>query len=584
MRGDFMKHQIKICFLGLIFLLLSPLNAKQGVTTPFGLYLYFPGATPGDSADIAKVAKTVSDLNAKWQRGAISWKWIEPAQDSFNWTGGTNLRIMIAANFGLTYMPVFKINKCWANGFPGNPPGDTSYPPLDLQDTWDTLYGYSQNYYDFIYQTVNHYKDYLEYIVIENEANTPRFWKGTKEEYIKILKTAYKAAHDADANIKVANSGTASGAWGMLITRDKLETGQFTEEEALEFANSYYRRYTGGDEPMFDDFAELEDFLYSPSSDTVFDRVLYYLANYKGCIDVFNFHFYEDYWHLKDVVQWVKDKMREYGYSPPFFINNEYGIRNRDSTYDVIGKDQAFEVFKKLIIGLRDSLEILSWFSPKEDETDKVALIGEDTTWREAAYTFQLVAGKLSDRYKFDHSLLDDYPIQRYAFKDQLNQKVNLEAGWCDSIPQELKIPVPQACTSVVVIDYLGNECYLPIVNDSVTVEFSESPIFIEYLMKTGVEERQNGRGFLFQNYPNPCLCSTTIRYSVTEPAWVELKIYNVAGKRVKTLVDMQQEAGNYVIKWKGRDEINNPVVSGMYFIKLKVGKISQTKKQLLLR
>jgi len=567
-------------------LLVNLLSSTPGSgINPFGLCLYVPGTSPGDSTDIVKIIETVSNLNAKWQRGSIIWKCIEPIQDKFNWESSTNLRIMMAANLGLTYMPVFRMNKCWANGFPDNPPGDTSYPPLDLQNIWDTSYGYSQDYYDFIYQTVSHYKDYLKYIVIENEANSPRFWKGTKEDYIKLLKTAYKAAHDAKPDIKVANSGTASGAWGMIITRDKLESGKFTQDEALEFANSYYRKYTDGTGPMFNNFAELKAYLYSGTADTIFERVLYYLENYKGCIDVFNFHFYEDYWHLDDVIKWIHDKMREFGYSIPIFITNEYGIRNRDPDYNVRGKDQAVEVFKKLIVGLSNNLEIMSWFSPKEEGTDKIALIGEDSIWREAAYTYQLVAGKISDKYKFDHLLLDDYPIQRYIFENQLTKEFDLEAGWCDSIPKKLTIAVPEACTSVVVVDYLGNESYPNIVNDSITIEFSESPIFIEYLMQTGVGEEKNSNCFLFQNHPNPFNFETRIVYQLPVRSRVSIEIYNIAGELVETLIDKEKAAGSYTLYWDGKDMRGVNVPPGIYFCRLEAGdKFTKTRKLLLLR
>ncbi|MCK4255956.1 T9SS type A sorting domain-containing protein, partial [candidate division WOR-3 bacterium] len=101
-----------------------------------------------------------------------------------------------------------------------------------------------------------------------------------------------------------------------------------------------------------------------------------------------------------------------------------------------------------------------------------------------------------------------------------------------------------------------------------------------------GVEESNNlNRIALYQITPNPFRTTTEIRYSIPIQRYVELKIYNLAGQLVKTLVNEQQKARTYIIKWNGRDDKGRSLPSGMYFIKLKVGnKFSQTKKLLLLR
>ena len=70
-----------------------------------------------------------------------------------------------------------------------------------------------------------------------------------------------------------------------------------------------------------------------------------------------------------------------------------------------------------------------------------------------------------------------------------------------------------------------------------------------------GVEEKQSSIFWLFQNYPNPFISSTSIRYSIAKSGRVELKIYNVAGQLVKTLVNGEQKAGTYKIEWDGKDE-----------------------------
>ncbi len=90
----------------------------------------------------------------------------------------------------------------------------------------------------------------------------------------------------------------------------------------------------------------------------------------------------------------------------------------------------------------------------------------------------------------------------------------------------------------------------------------------------------------LYQNYPNPFNPSTSIKYFVGEnsPVKVSLKIYNVAGQLVKTLVDEEKFPGEYTKTWNGRNENSEEVASGVYFYKLKVLDYVETRRMVLLK
>ncbi len=90
----------------------------------------------------------------------------------------------------------------------------------------------------------------------------------------------------------------------------------------------------------------------------------------------------------------------------------------------------------------------------------------------------------------------------------------------------------------------------------------------------------------LYQNYPNPFNPSTSIRYLVggDGPAKVSLRIYNVAGQLVRTLIDEEKFPGEYEKIWNGKDENNEDVASGVYFYKLNVSDYVETKKMVLLK
>ena len=83
----------------------------------------------------------------------------------------------------------------------------------------------------------------------------------------------------------------------------------------------------------------------------------------------------------------------------------------------------------------------------------------------------------------------------------------------------------------------------------------------------------------LEQNYPNPFNPVTTIKYGLPEDAYVKVAIYNVAGQRVATLVNGEQQAGYHQVSWDGKG-----MASGIYFYKLKSGEVTAIRKMVLLR
>ena len=81
----------------------------------------------------------------------------------------------------------------------------------------------------------------------------------------------------------------------------------------------------------------------------------------------------------------------------------------------------------------------------------------------------------------------------------------------------------------------------------------------------------------LSQNFPNPFNPSTRINYNVGEPGLVQLKIYNVLGVEVVTLVNEQQNSGNYTADFNAAR-----LSSGVYFYSLSVNNFTQTRKMIL--
>ncbi len=90
--------------------------------------------------------------------------------------------------------------------------------------------------------------------------------------------------------------------------------------------------------------------------------------------------------------------------------------------------------------------------------------------------------------------------------------------------------------------------------------------------------------GFLGQCYPNPFNPATTIRFGLSEQARVRLRIYDVSGRLVRTLVDGVRGEGEHSERWNGTDHAGRAVASGVYFYCLEAGSFKETKKMVLLR
>jgi len=98
----------------------------------------------------------------------------------------------------------------------------------------------------------------------------------------------------------------------------------------------------------------------------------------------------------------------------------------------------------------------------------------------------------------------------------------------------------------------------------------------------TGVEQKWSEipqKYLLEQNYPNPFNPSTKIKYSIPNNEFVTLKIYNILGSEVTTLVNQKQASGNYEVSFDASD-----LTSGIYFYQISSGKFNQVRKMMLVK
>jgi hypothetical protein len=99
--------------------------------------------------------------------------------------------------------------------------------------------------------------------------------------------------------------------------------------------------------------------------------------------------------------------------------------------------------------------------------------------------------------------------------------------------------------------------------NEPMTITGTEQPVTYE----------------LYQNYPNPFNPSTTIRYQVPEDGMVTLKIYDILGKEVTTLVNESKTTGRYELNFNASN-----LASGVYIYRIQVNDFVSSRKILLLK
>jgi hypothetical protein len=88
----------------------------------------------------------------------------------------------------------------------------------------------------------------------------------------------------------------------------------------------------------------------------------------------------------------------------------------------------------------------------------------------------------------------------------------------------------------------------------------------------------------LHQNYPNPFNPITRINYDLPEDALVNITIYDMMGRQVKTLINSEQTAGYRTIRWNGTNYLGQTVSAGLYMYVIQAGAYRKTRKMVLLK
>jgi hypothetical protein len=447
----------------------------------FGLLTVIPGTSGSTSSP--EGLRASASAGARYARVNLDWSASEPEPGKLSFSTSNDRKIRLIEQAGLRVFPTLYVGRGWMNGssLSNQQGGSRSYPPADLTSEWSDQSGYSPTYYQFVFQFFGHYRGHFDYVAIENEANSGLFWGGTSDEYIRLLKTAHLAIQAADPAVRVVDSGMVSSVWGLCIAQDDLQSGRRTREQVVQFAQDYYASPTGN--IRIGSAADLDQTLGQGRVQEQCRRVTDILQNMGGAVEAVNFHFYEDYRVMPDVVDWIRYRTQLAGYTPAVLVN-EMGQRGPDLAY-AEGTDHAKEVFKKLVMARALGLEAVVWFSAdtigkQTPSPDKVGLFGEGGAERPAAQTFRTVSGILRPEYQ-SADVLDAGPkLFHYVFRDSKGVP-NLEALWSEDGVHQMSLTPPQGYTHGTATDYLGHLRTLDLVAGTVQLAVDDAPVFVQW-------------------------------------------------------------------------------------------------------
>ncbi len=193
-----------------------------------------------------------------------------------------------------------------------------------------------------------------------------------------------------------------------------------------------------------------------------------------------------------------------------------------------------------------------------------------------------------------------------HQMEEELRQRLQIDGA----IDEEVEVPSDSVVKMVVL---LPDTCYadgqIMISISGLSGDLAVCPLLILHasIGNPGQPKRHiSGLSLpqwleLYQNYPNPFNPVTVIRYSLpvvrqgqsgeggsraqtTSTSSVSLKVYNILGQVVRTLVDEPQTPGYYQVRWDGRDNAGRELASGIYIYRIQAGDFVQTRRMILLK
>jgi len=361
-------------------------------------------------------------------------------------------------------------------------------------------------------------------------------------------------------------------------------------------------------------------------------------------VDAFDFHWYgtasgdyrlHDATTREDVLDHIRAALAANGFSPdlPIWIT-EMGSYSGDPAELQFPfqseRQQAGDYFKRYLYALSRGVKkvfaafgLMEGFKHNDGYFDHTGLIyngeGSDDPGlgvrKLGYYTYKLMTEKLEGSEWDSIATLSDGADHVYAYtfvKKQTGAPVcvawwdwfddpdytegdtmtfDLPLAEADSVRIIQAVPEAESGADLDENDYpqFFRTATRPVVEGTATIPLGKNPVFVERL--SPVTSVQEGKGsllpkdfYLCQNYPNPFNPQTTIEYHLPRSGHAVLRIYNMMGEQVRTLVNEKQPPGSYSVVWDGKDVLGNDAPGGIYILQMQAEDFMQTRKLLLLK
>ena len=176
--------------------------------------------------------------------------------------------------------------------------------------------------------------------------------------------------------------------------------------------------------------------------------------------------------------------------------------------------------------------------------------------------------------WRFPYKFWDSVEVNRFQIVNDSNYSTTVGKEWSNgTVPVEMTF---QKDTGLVKL-YIDYSAVMPLASAYLFCQLQESEItLVDRISNDNIHPTKY---LIFQNYPNPFNPSTNINYSIPKTSLVTIKIYDILGIEVASLVNEEKAPGRYSVNFNG-----NKLSSGVYFYRMQAGSFVETKKLLLLK
>ncbi len=240
----------------------------------------------------------------------------------------------------------------------------------------------------------------------------------------------------------------------------------------------------------------------------------------------------------------------------------------------------------------------LTVFVSDGEDSDNTSLAITVTPVNDAPSEFELISPTVLDTFQISTATDETIPFtweSSYDVDSDLTYKLIVTLDYPGNVYTQDYLNISDASTSISTYEYasfmtdfnltLWNIDYVVEVSDEEFTVISQAGEFVLNNTLLSTDSKIIPEVFaLHQNYPNPFNPVTSLRYDLPEDGLVNITIYDMMGRIVKTLVNSSQTAGYKSISWNAANDRNESVSAGLYLYTIQAGEFRQTKKMVLLK